>query len=447
MRGSLRPFVVVVAALAAGAAFAAEWSPWAGVFPSNPCQDGWSACLAGGAAVNSGPARDTAGRPIPSDHRVSWFDLQPTSAFSPFVGLSPYVPSAGPSPVAAVEAVQAPAPSAVAEPVAAADVAPSRATDAAPSQAAAPAAPVAPAAAPQQVAVVTPPAPVPAPTAPAAPAKVAQPAAPVAAPVVAPPPTVAAKPSTPAPAPVPSAPPQTVAAKPVAAVVAPPPVTPPPAAVSASAATASAAAASAPANDSCDDLVKLEPAAMMGQLRPGQVKCLDGRVASEGAQTARDKVSRLLIANAESGGNKAEWERLMRRHLEDIDRSDPDMCFKYALHLSRGGASKSLSVIKWADYALDNKSKWTGNTYKQRVTNLYKLRAEAMIKLWQDAEAQYTSNRSDENEQRAGKFRGTARDYSREWLDYARSSGQDTKTALAACMSAASGNRAFCEGG
>jgi hypothetical protein len=233
-------------------------------------------------------------------------------------------------------------------------------------------------------------------------------------------------------------PPPPVVAVTKPAVTAPPPV-----------ATTTAAAAVAPTNDSCDDLVKLEPAAMMGSMRPGQVKCLDGRVATEGAQTTRDKVSRLLIANAEAQGpaGKAEWERLMRRHLEDIDRSDPDMCFKYALHLSRGGASKSLSVIKWADYALDNKAKWSGNTYKQRVTNLYKLRAEAMIKLWQDSEALYTTNRSDENEQRAAKFRGTARDYSREWLDYARSSGQDTKTALAACMSAASGNRAFCEGG
>lgn len=199
-------------------------------------------------------------------------------------------------------------------------------------------------------------------------------------------------------------------------------------------------------DDSCTDLVKLEPAAMMGTLRVGQVKCLDARIGSESQQTTKDKISRLAITNAENGGNKPEWERLMKRHLEDIDRSDPDMCFKYALHLSRGGASRASGVIRWADYALDNKAKWSGNTYKTRVFGLYKLRAEAANKQWQEAENDFmTKEHTDENEAKAGKLRGTAKDYAREWLDYAKASAQDTKTAMALCVSSA-GNRAFCEG-
>ncbi|MES2641250.1 MAG: hypothetical protein V4850_17300 [Myxococcota bacterium] len=211
--------------------------------------------------------------------------------------------------------------------------------------------------------------------------------------------------------------------------------------------SAVAPVASAPQDDTCDDLVKLEPAAMMGQLRVGQNKCLEGRVGSEGQQTTKDKISRLMITNAEAKGDKTDWERLMKRHLEDIDRSDPDLCFKYALHLSRGGSGRAQGVIRWADYALENKAKWSGQTYKTRVFSLYKLRAEAANKLWQDAEKEFAEGeRSDDKEAKAAKHRGQAKDYAREWLDYAKASAQDTKTAMALCVSS-SGNRAFCEGG
>ena len=212
--------------------------------------------------------------------------------------------------------------------------------------------------------------------------------------------------------------------------------------------TTTAAMSTNPAGDnSCDDLVKLEPAAMMGQLSSGQAGCLEKRIGTESQQTTKDKVSRLLIANAENKGDKGEWERLIKRHLEDIDRSDPDLCFKYALHLSRGGVGRAPGVIRWADYALENKAKWSGATYKSRVFSLYKLRAEAAGKLWQDAEKSYMeTDHSEENEAKAGKYRGQAKDYAREWLDYAKASEQDTKTAMALCVSA-SGNRAFCEGG
>jgi len=169
-------------------------------------------------------------------------------------------------------------------------------------------------------------------------------------------------------------------------------------------------------------------------------------VASESQQTTKDKVSRLLIVNAESSGNKAEWERFIRRHLEDIDRSDPDLCFKYASHLSRGGSRGANATIRWADVALENKSRWNGNTYKTRVFALYRLRAEASQKLWQDAEGTYTQNRTDENEQRATQTRGRAKEFAKDWLDYARASGQDTKSAMTLCASAA-GNDTFCRGG
>jgi len=154
----------------------------------------------------------------------------------------------------------------------------------------------------------------------------------------------------------------------------------------------------------------------------------------------------LLINNADAKGDKAEWERLVKRHLEDIDRSDPDMCYKYALQLSRGGVGRASGVIRWADYALENKAKWQGNTYKSRVYALLKLKAEAAARLWDNAEKAYTANRTDENEAASNKYRGMAKEYAREWLDYAKASGQDTSTAMSMCVSAA-GSTAFCQGG
>ena len=135
----------------------------------------------------------------------------------------------------------------------------------------------------------------------------------------------------------------------------------------------------------------------------------------------------------------------MKRHLETIDRSDPNMCFKYALHLSRGGASRAPGVIRWADYALENKQQWSGVPYTKNVFGLYKIRAQAANKLWEAAEQKLVDNRSDANEAAAEKYRGETKDYAREWLDYAKVSSQDTSAAMALCVSAA-GNREFCGG-
>ena len=411
-----RSLVLLAALTCAGTAFAAAWSSFSEAFPAAPCSDGWAGCVVANASVNAAPQHDAAGRPLPADARLGWFDLEPTAAFSPFVSLSVYAPGGAPvaAPVAApVEVPPVPAP-----------------VEAPPAQAASAAAPVAPTPVPSAPVAVTPsPAPTPSATVPArpsTPAVVTQPTAPAA-------PTAAATPPTP------------VRPPPAAAVVAPPPQVVAPAVVTPPAAVAVANTANVTSDD-CTDLVKLEPAAMMGSLRVGQVKCLDGRVNTESAQTSRDKLSRLLIVNAEASGNKSEWEKYVRRHLEDIDRSDPDLCFKYASHLAKGGARSASATIKWSEYALDNKARWTGNTFKTRVYSLYKIRAEAATKLWTDAEQTYTQNRTDENEQRSDKLRGQAKDFAREWLDYARVSGQDTKNAMALCASAA-GNDTFCRGG
>ena len=197
----------------------------------------------------------------------------------------------------------------------------------------------------------------------------------------------------------------------------------------------------------CDNLVALEPTALMGKLNVGQLECLEGRIATSPTMTDKDKTSRVLLANAEAKGDKREWERLMRRHLEEIDRSDPNLCFKYALHLSRGGVGRAWGVIKWADYALENKNQWSGATYKSRVYSLYQLKAEAANKLWEDSNAKLVNAQGGEREELASKeekARGMAKDYAMEWLDYARASNQDTTKPMQLCVAAA-GSKKYCQ--
>ena len=184
---------------------------------------------------------------------------------------------------------------------------------------------------------------------------------------------------------------------------------------------------------------------MMGQLGTGVRGCLEDKLSVASSQTSKDKISRVLIADAEARRDQGDWERLMKRHLEDIDRSDPNLCFKYALHLSRGGANRANGVIRWSDYALENKQQWQGATYVKNVFGLYKVRAQAANKLWQAAEQTLVDDRNDENEAKAESYRGMTKDYAREWFDYARSSNQESSAALALCVSAA-GNREFCGG-
>lgn len=417
-------------------AVAASWSDFSEAFPALPCSDGWAACIVGDTVVSPGMVLDAGERPHPGDMRVGFFDLDPLAGFSPFVSLSPYseeAVAAAPPPkprtgggggsssrpdrgggtgsasddggstgvgsgdaVADAGTVDQPAEefpnTAGIDPIEeGAGVEPSATDDSTslnPNR-------VDPAnivlaegggtAQPEPTEEVTP-----------APATATDPGEPE---------VVVAD-----------------ASVPEVEVAPPPPAAP----------------------KGCDDLVALEAPAMMGQLGPDRRKCLESAIGPS-SQTTKNKISRVLIVNAEASGDRKEWERLMKRHLEKIDRSDPDLCFKYAIHLSRGGAGRASGVIRWADYALENKQQWSGNTYKKRVYALYKLRAQASNKLWQAAEKKYVEDRNDENEAKVGRYRGTTKDYSREWLDYARASGQDQKSPLALCVSA-SGSTEFCSG-
>ncbi len=424
------------------------------LFPAMPCHDGWAACLVDGAEISPDAVRDSAGRPLPSDMRVGWFDLDATAAFDPFQGLSDYtgdLPAVA-SADGAVDALLEDGDPAVAalDPVdSAVEVASGDPSGDDPELEPSFEDPVV-----EPTTFDDPPDPhfgenpggkgntvvltddrntTTSPgngldfTTRSQGLEVVEPG---------PGPKVgkATKKDDPLLKPVP----EDVEDKDTeietgGIVMVDPDVAkkddPPPAA--------------------CDNLVQLEPAALMGKLSSGQVACLEKRVLGTKTQTTKDKISRVLLSNAEGSGNRKEWERLMRRHLEEIDRSDPNLCFKYALHLSRGGVGRAWGVIKWSDYALENKTQWSGTTYKSRVYSLNQLKAEAAMKLWQDANDKLIEAGGDNRDALAAneeKLRGMSKDFAREWLDYARASGQDTKEPMSLCVSAA-GSKKYCEDG
>ena len=195
----------------------------------------------------------------------------------------------------------------------------------------------------------------------------------------------------------------------------------------------------------CGDLVRMEPAAMMGKLKDGEIRCLDQSLREAERQTVKDKLSRLLLADAHAKGDMHRWEGIVRRHLEDIDRSDPDICYKFARYLATKDAEYADEAMRWADVALENRTRWTGDEHVKRVYALYKLKALSAQKLWQWQEERYIIEPSDDKLEEKRETRNLTKTLAREWLEYARSSGKDPTAAMQLCVSAA-GTDEFCEG-
>jgi hypothetical protein len=149
------------------------------------------------------------------------------------------------------------------------------------------------------------------------------------------------------------------------------------------------------------------------------------------------------MTNAFSANDLKSWERLTKRHLEEIDQSDPDICYKYASHLAKRGSASG--AIRWADVALENKTVWTGTTYTNRVAALYKLRAASAQSTWKKSEEAFAADGSDANRAERDKTRNQTKVLAREWYEFAKSAGKDAEQAKALCVSAA-GTEDYCEG-
>ena len=424
-------------------AAAAGWGDLGESFPVFPCNDGWAACLVDGQKVDPGMVKDSAGRPMPADLRVGFFDLQPTRSLSPFVSLSAYTGElpAAPEPAAAEPAVAEAPPeqagggdtgSAEAQPAAtntntnngggsvSGGSAGTRSTGGseAPANDGGSEAAVGGGSAGTRSTGGSDAAEEPASGGSVRPSSVG---------------TREETTSTEGGG----------AVRPSSARTADEGASTQPAVESAIQVTSSPPPA-AVADDSCDNLVRLEPMAMMGKLSDGQISCLDTAVKGDAKQTDRNKTSRLLMANYWAKGDKSAWEKQVKFHLDEIDKSDPDLSYKYSQHLARKGSANG--AIKWADVALERRSVWTGNTYVSRVFNLYKIKAAAAQSLWQRAENAHASTPSDQTKADTEKYRNQTKVFAREWYDYAKEAGKDPSNAMSLCMAAA-GTREYCEGG
>ncbi len=191
--------------------------------------------------------------------------------------------------------------------------------------------------------------------------------------------------------------------------------------------------------------MSLETSALRGGLSGLQTTCLEERYAAAVRQTDRRQLSLLLIADANGKGDKRAWEDLVGRHLEHIDQSNPDICYAYATHLARKGPGRAETVIHWSDVALEQRSRWDGETYNTRVYGLYKLRAAAANTLFRRAEERDDALQTDETYRRAQGAQSRLQTYSREWYVAAQAVGKDTTTPLQLCVSA-TGGTAFCQG-
>ncbi len=197
-------------------------------------------------------------------------------------------------------------------------------------------------------------------------------------------------------------------------------------------------------DDSCDNLSELEMPAMMGRLRDGQIACLEERIGKTEAQTEQDKLSRVLLANAEVSGDDEALGRLLERHLDDITRSDPELCMLYAMHLSKQGVAQSDEVMRWIDVALENKLVWSGQQYTSRVNALLALKARSAAEVWRVANQDFMAERNEDNNAIAEAARNDAKQFAREWLDFVRSAELDEKAAFGLCAETA-GSRKYCD--
>jgi hypothetical protein len=172
-----------------------------------------------------------------------------------------------------------------------------------------------------------------------------------------------------------------------------------------------------------------------GKLSDSERGCLDAQVQTAGSLTQRGQASRPLIADAFARNDREQWAKLVKRHLDDIERSDPALAMSYAKHLSRGGTANAEAVLYWSDVALENRTIWQGQTYVTRTLALRRLKALAAGGRWQALEKAKAAGESVDPGQ-LEKWRVHTRTFAMEWYEYSVSAARPEERALALCASA-----------
>ena len=176
----------------------------------------------------------------------------------------------------------------------------------------------------------------------------------------------------------------------------------------------------------------LQPLAATGALAASEIRCLEGSMSSMTEPRARDRISRLLIANEAGRDNEDAWRERVRTHLYEIDGSNPTLAFQYSLDLFEGGAGLS-EAGQWADVALANRSIWAGDDYNDRTYSVYKLRAAIAQSLWQSAESAYAATPSEDTEALAIAMRQRTGETAKDWFDFAEAKGMESITPKSLC--------------
>ncbi|HHO53077.1 MAG TPA: hypothetical protein ENK18_19920 [Deltaproteobacteria bacterium] len=184
-------------------------------------------------------------------------------------------------------------------------------------------------------------------------------------------------------------------------------------------------------------LVALEPGATKGALSDDEKACLEQRYASAEQQTTKDKISRVLLVNAYAYSTSY-WAELVQRHLDEVDRSDPDIAYLYAFYLFNTDKEAAPEVVRWTEVALERRDVWTGEVFVGRVFGLMRLRAVAAQAQWIQAEEVVAREGTDESRAEAGRLKNQVKTYSREWVDFARVAGREPGEAIRLCLSVAS---------
>jgi hypothetical protein len=207
---------------------------------------------------------------------------------------------------------------------------------------------------------------------------------------------------------------------------------------------------SSPVSAACVDyaaepkrLVELEPLATKGALDAATQDCLEQSYAASKEQVTKSKISRVLLVNAYAT-DTAQWARLVKRHLDEVDQSDPDIAYLYAFYLYNHGTPSS-DVIHWSDVGLERRQVWTGPIHVARVNGLLRLRTLAALTEWKGLALKATSDPSVSGA--AEDARVETKTFAREWLDFAREAGRDTTQPTEICLSAATAEACGIQGG
>jgi len=193
----------------------------------------------------------------------------------------------------------------------------------------------------------------------------------------------------------------------------------------------------------CDDLFALSERARTGQLTLGEIRCLEEALRYERRMTRKVDMSRILMADAYVKEELHRWEGIVHRHLTEIDRSDPDLCYLYARHLAGLGEDSLLEAIRWAGIALESAVNWQGSDRVLRMQHLHRIQTVGAHRMWLKSEASYQERGEPRAREAAGFWRSQTKALSREWIDFSTVTQGDIGLPYNLCFSAA-GNVDYC---